>query len=359
MAVIDVLNKCTECGACVAECLFLTNLGMTPKKMAEDLMGEIDVTKTYPYSCFLCGLCKSLCPNDVDVADMILEARKAIASSYGPLNACYKLFLADEQNFIMDAYKRRRGISYEAYTPKEFQYAFLPGCAMACFSPKATVKVYELLKDELQSVGIIDMCCGKPMYDIGLADRASNWLDRISSELKGRGSTTLVTACPNCYYYLKAKLKGKFEVATIYDFIGNKLKDKIKGLTVTIHDSCPDRHEGIFAKWVRDLLSKCEIVEMKHSRERTLCCGAGGLVSCIDPSLPSNLMSKRLEEILETGAQIVVVYCYSCANMYWSLQPALDVKHVLNLALQVEDESEVLKQGELAKLASELISAMQ
>ncbi|RLF06445.1 MAG: hypothetical protein DRJ60_04390 [Thermoprotei archaeon] len=359
-AIMDVFNKCTACGLCVNECAFLTGLGKTPKEASEDLLGGIDATKTYPFSCFLCSLCKAVCPNEIDVAEMFLEARRSLASIFASSNACYRLFFADEEFFVMDAYKKHRGISYEAFSPQTFKYAFFPGCAMACFSPKAVTKTYELLKEELQDVGIIDLCCGKPIYDVGLTERAMKWLmDRVVGELKRHECTTLITACPNCYYYLKRVLPKDFALATVYDFIGSKLKDKVEGLTLTIHDSCPDRFEGLFARHVRDILSKCRIIEMEHSKEKTMCCGASGLVSCIDPSLSSSLMSNRINEAVNTGASLMVVYCYSCANMFWSFQPSIEVKHVLNLVLNVEDESEAIRQGELTKIIMEIMTKQQ
>lgn len=359
-AIIDVFDKCTACGLCVNECIFLAGLSKTPKEASEDLLRGVNATKTYPFSCFLCNLCKAVCPNKIDVAEMFLEARRDLAPTLTSSNTCYRLFFADEDSFIMDAYKKHRGISYEALSPETFRYAFFLGCAMACFSPKAVTKTYELLKEELQDVGVIDLCCGKPIYDAGLTERAMKWLTyRVISELKRHKCTTIITACPNCYYYLKRMLPKDFALATLYDYIGSKLKSKVEGLTLTIHDSCPDRFEGLFARHVREILSKCNIIEMEHSKERTICCGAGGLVSCIDPSLPSNLMSSRIGEAVEIGAPLIVVYCYSCANMFWSFQPSIEVKHILNLALNVEDESEVIKRGELTKIIMEMMTRQQ
>jgi len=329
---------------------------MTPKRIAEDLMSGVDPTKVYPMSCFLCGLCRSVCPFSLDIPSMILQARSELSSTWGMINACHRLFLADDPVFIMDIYRRQKGISYEGMVKENFNYAFLPGCAMLCFSPKATAKLYDMLSRRLGEVGLVELCCGKPLYDLGLVERAASWISKLEEYLKKSGCRSIVTACPNCYYHLKSMFGGRIEVLTVYDVVGDELKGRVKGLKVTIHDSCPDRFEGLFAKHVRSLLSECEVIEMKHSKKRSLCCGAGGLVSCIDPSLPAVLSGNRVEEALETGADVMVVYCYSCASLFWGSQPTVNVKHILDLALDTEDESEAVKRGELSQVIMKVMS---
>jgi Fe-S oxidoreductase len=59
---------------------------------------------------------------------------------------------------------------------------------MSCFSPKAVTKLYELLAEKLGDVGVLDVCCGKPLYDSGLESGARKWLDnRLVVELRKRG----------------------------------------------------------------------------------------------------------------------------------------------------------------------------
>lgn len=358
---IEVLNKCTECRLCVNECPFLTWLGKTPREVSQDLLGTINGLKTYPFSCFLCGLCKVVCPNKIDVPEMFHEARRALASKLLSSNTYYKLLLPDEEHFLAYEYKKRKKISYENLAPNRyFKYAFFPGCAMSYSSPKAILVLYDMLNDNLKDVGIIDLCCGKPIYDLGLTARATRWLiHRVIDRLRGHECKVVITACPNCYYYLKHTLTGEFKVVTIYELLLNELRGRVEDLVLTIHDSCPDRFNGLFAKLVREILSGCKLIEMEHSKERTICCGSGGLVSCISPQLTLSLINIRINEAIRTGAQIMTVYCYNCAISFWSVQPSIEVKHVLNLVLKVEDESEAIKQGELTKIALEVAQELR
>ncbi|NHW44144.1 MAG: (Fe-S)-binding protein [Candidatus Verstraetearchaeota archaeon] len=351
-----VLDKCVSCNICVEECVFLYNLGKNPREIAEGLLKGDERVRGCQFLCFLCGLCRAVCPNQVEVVEMMLDSRHSLAESLVQQNTCYRIYFPDEPVFFVDALKERMNINFSGYVPRTFRYAFLPGCSMSCFSPKAVTKLYELLAEELGDVGVLDVCCGKPLYDSGLESRARKWLDnRLVVELKKRGCKTIITACPNCFYYLKSKLPSFYEVTTPYEVLKDYFERKPEGMTLTIHDSCPDRFEGVFAEQVRKTLSECRIIEMAHSKRKTLCCGAGGLVSCSDMALPLTLVERRLSEFAGTGASLMVVYCYTCASTFWSLQQSVEVKHLLNLLLNVEDNSEVVKRGEIGKMVMEII----
>jgi Fe-S oxidoreductase len=351
----NIMERCSECRLCVDECLFLSNLNKTPKKVAEELAKGVDPSKSYIMECFLCGLCRAVCPLDLDFPSFIVYARREL-TSYTSDNNCYKLSLPDESIFFPRAYKSYKNLSYDSLEKNSFVYAFFPGCAMSCYSPKATLKVYEKLGEKLD-VGLVDLCCGKPLSDIGLAERASKWLLKLESYLKGKGCANIITACPMCYYYLQSVFQGKFKVLTVYEVLGDVLKEGLASFNskVAIHDSCPDRFKGYFATYVRGLFNNGEILEMSHSRDKTVCCGSGGLVSCANPNLSAMASSNRAMEFLETGADLMVVYCYTCAQVFWISQPKIETKHILDIALKTRDASEEVKSQEVSKFAMKLL----
>jgi len=353
-----VLDKCSSCGICVEECAFLRKIGKTPREIAEGLLRGDEELRGCQFLCFLCGLCKAVCPNQVDVAEMMLESRRSLAELLVQQNMCYRINLPDEPVFLISAFKERMSINFSDYVSRTFKYAFFPGCSMSCFSPRAVIKLYELLTEELGDVGILDLCCGKPLYDLGLRSRARRWLEhRLAAELESHGCEAIITACPNCFYYLKSKLSNRYELVTPYEVLEDYFKHKLRGVTLTIHDSCPDRFEGVFAEQARRILSESRVIEMVHFKRKTLCCGAGGLVSCNDTTLPLTLVEMRLSEFANTGASLMVVYCYTCASTFWSLQQSVEVKHLLDLLLNVEDNSDVVKRGELGKIFMEIVTS--
>lgn len=351
-----VIENCTECQLCVQECPFLLKHNKTPKKIAEELAEGVDKNKNYVMECFLCGLCRVVCPLGLDFPQVISHARQKLALEAAK-KPCYKLSLPDEPLFFPTAYRLHKNWLYDSLKKKSFKYAFFPGCAMSCYSPEATVKVYERLAERFNDVGLVDQCCGKPLADVGLQERASKWLKRLKSYMKEHGCTDIITACPMCYYYLQSMFQGEFHTITVYEVLRDSFKEGMRtiDLKVTVHDSCPDRFKGIFARQIREMFGNNQLVEMPHHKEKSVCCGAGGLVSCADPNLTAASSLIRVSEFLESGADLMVVYCYTCAQVFWASQPMMQTKHVIDLALKTRDASENVKSLEVSKFAEKLL----
>jgi Fe-S oxidoreductase len=109
---------------------------------------------------------------------------------------------------------------------------------------------------------------------------------------------------------------------------------------VTIHDSCSDRFEGLFAEQVRNFLTAkgFEVIEMERNRRQTFCCGSGGQVTHFDPALADKLVMMRLEEAEKTGAEVLASYCVGCALNFARIPSPLNIKHVFNLLLDIEQD---------------------
>ena len=70
------------------------------------------------------------------------------------------------------------------------------------------------------------------------------------------------------------------------------------------------------------------IEEMAHNRERSICCGSGGMVPAVAPELARKMTDFRLSE----ATRDLVTYCASCrARLAKTGHPTL---HVLDLPVQ-------------------------
>ncbi len=72
---------------------------------------------------------------------------------------------------------------------------------------------------------------------------------------------------------------------------------------------------------------------MTHHGAETICCGSGGIVSIIDPTVCERRAEKRLEEMAETGANLCVTYCMSCAHRLTGRQ-GQEIRHILELLFE-------------------------
>ena len=91
-----------------------------------------------------------------------------------------------------------------------------------------------------------------------------------------------------------------------------------KGKKITYHDSCYlGRANGVYEA-PREVLAAldADLVELKRSRAKGLCCGAGG-AQMFKENEPGKkrINIERTDEALETGASIVAANCPFCITM--------------------------------------------
>jgi heterodisulfide reductase subunit D len=53
-------------------------------------------------------------------------------------------------------------------------------------------------------------------------------------------------------------------------------------------------------------------VELANNRQLSVCCGGGGNVEMVNPELSAKVAQMKLDEIAETGADMVVSACQQC-----------------------------------------------
>ena len=87
--------------------------------------------------------------------------------------------------------------------------------------------------------------------------------------------------------------------------------------TVTYHDPCDlGRNSGIFEspREVLKAIPGIRLIEMPNNRQMANCCGGGGNLEMVDPDLSAKVAQMKIEEILETGADMVVTSCQQCVR---------------------------------------------
>lgn len=211
---------------------------------------------------------------------------------------------------------------------------FWVGCA-GSFDDRAkaiTVAFVKILNKVGQSFAVLgteESCTGDP------AKRAGNeFLFQMQAMsniqvLDGYGVKKIVTACPHCFNTLKNEypnLGGNYEVIHHATFLQELLDSGklaieggvFQGKKITYHDSCYlGRANGIYEA-PRRLIEAldAQLVEMKRSRSKGLCCGAGG-AQMFKESEPGNkdINIERTEEALKTDATIVAAACPFCMTM--------------------------------------------
>ena len=163
----------------------------------------------------------------------------------------------------------------------------------------------------------------------------------------------IVTACPHSYNILKNEYKGlggDYKVQHHTEFISELVSEgkltisaNLKGTKVTYHDPCYlGRSNNIYDE-PRDLIKSLgvELVEMKRTKSRSFCCGAGGSQMFKEPEPGSqDININRTEEALELKPDIIATGCPFCNTMMTD-----GVKSVKEGAAEVKDIAELIAEN--------------
>jgi uncharacterized membrane protein YdjX (TVP38/TMEM64 family) len=157
-------------------------------------------------------------------------------------------------------------------------------------------------------------------------------IQEMKSFLKDHGVRKIITACPNCHKIFQSY--GEPIIAlTVYESLSKVGLPECDGLYenmgVSVHDPCVMRYDSSIHDTVRKLAAEkgFTILDMPHSRCKTLCCGEGGNVEAVSPRL-AGVWTKRRSN--EAGGRAMLTYCAGCAN---KLSGASKTFHILDAVL--------------------------
>lgn len=212
--------------------------------------------------------------------------------------------------------------------------------------------ILQELKISFAVLGTEESCTGDPAKRAGneflfQMQALSNIQVLDSYEIK-----KIVTACPHCFNTIKNEypsLGGNYEVIHHSQFLesliqSGKIKTDggldLKGKRITYHDPCYLGRGNEVYEAPRSVIENLEVdlIEMKRSKSKGLCCGAGGAQMFKEPEKGNkDINIERVGEALETKPHIIAASCPFCMTMLRD-----GIKH-----FEKEQEVEVLDIAEL------------
>ncbi|MFO8112731.1 MAG: (Fe-S)-binding protein [Desulfosalsimonadaceae bacterium] len=93
------------------------------------------------------------------------------------------------------------------------------------------------------------------------------------------------------------------------------LSEDLAGKTFVYHDPCYlGRHNDIYdePRAVLDAFAGLRRVEMERSRDRSFCCGGGGLMLFYEPEEDERMGVRRVRMARDAGASVIVTACPFC-----------------------------------------------
>ncbi|MBU0961474.1 MAG: (Fe-S)-binding protein [Proteobacteria bacterium] len=318
--IAEIAQDCVNCGICVQECAFLQEYS-SPKDLAVQWQsGEREAR--FPFECSLCGLCRGVCPKELDPSAMFLAMRRELtAKGEGDFR----------QHRNIRAYEKRGSSSLFSwfYLPDNCNTIFFPGCALPGSRPQTFTRLFQVLQELIPGIGLVLDCCTKPSHDLGDVTHFGKMFGALVTILRKHSVQRVLVACPNCYRIFREYGDG-LQVQTVYEKLAESERvSRQVPRQVTVHDPCGVRFSGNVQDSVRELLRQLgmETREMRHTRSSSFCCGEGGAAGFLRPDFAKIWTGKRVEE---AGADQIVSYCAGCTHFLGRKVPTA---HILDLLL--------------------------
>ncbi len=310
-----------------------------PSSNHQPLIGSI-YSEDEIWSCTTCGACEEECPLLVEYIDKIVDLRRGMIDDGNVPHSLQKPLKALESRG--NPYGKMEKKRADWASAKEFQQA----CRVRTLDKNGAGTLYFVdsitsYDDRMQSIAratarILDSV-GENFGILGAAEKDSGHEVRRFGEetlfmalrdhnvdaIKASGVKKIVTADPHAFNALKHDYKDVPPVEHISQVIAREvtagmIKFKpVEGTSdvYTYHDPCYlGRHNQVYddPRDVLDAIPGLKRVEMQRSRDRSFCCGGGGLMLFYEPKEEQRMGVKRVQMAAEAGANMIVTACPFC-----------------------------------------------
>ena len=229
---------------------------------------------------------------------------------------------SDRNKLILEKYK----------LPQEADIVFFIGCVSSSLLIKIMNSAIKILRKSDVNFTVLEdeWCCGNILGTTGQGktDTFSTHAEHNLSAVEKTGASTLVTACPGCYrtfteMYPKYYNKPDFQVLHFTEMLSEIIdNDKLsfkKPLekTIAYHDPCElGRLSGIFEppRKILESIPGVQFQELSNNKSNCNCCGNGGGINSLEPEIAMNLSLRKIAEVQDTNAELLVSSCPNCRN---------------------------------------------
>ena len=404
-AMTGAIEACVHCGFCLAACPTYQVLGEemdSPRGRIYLMKGvleeAISTEDAQPYidRCLGCVGCVPACPSGVPYGELLVSyramveperkrplldtvSRKMVAETLpypnrfrlavqsGKIGQLFQGMLPDQLQAMLGLLPSSLPKStplpeiYPAKGERRARVALLSGCVQKVLDPEinwATLRV--LAENGVETViPKAQGCCGSILMHIG-EDKQAQDLARKNFEAFPQDVDAIITNAAGCgsgMHEYDLLFKGEPEEATAKAYA-----DKVKDITtfldelglrspngvshptkVVYQDACHLLHAQGVRNAPRNLLKAIPNLTVMELNDGGLCCGSAGTYNIEQPEIAHELGQRKVEGILETGAEAIVsgnIGCLTQLQNHLALKgQSLPIYHTIKLLDMAYSES--------------------
>lgn len=344
------------------------------------------------YKCTLCGACDVMCKRslDLEITETLEELRvKCVQDGMLPDPQRKLVMSVENSGNLYEQPKETRAkwaknLKIKDLNKEKAETLFYVGCTGDYDEDYHQVlrNLVQIFNKAQVDFGILwnkETCCGGPIYSSGERDISIEYGRRNIEQINKTGVKTVTTNCATCYHMFKSVYPGignmNFKVRHVSELISELIKtgqlktQKAVNLNLTYHDPCflgrrgepYNPWQGIHIKYglteppkefqrgtygiyepprvILNSIDGVNLIEMERHRENAWCCGAGGGVKTAFPDFALWTARERLEEVKSIKVNTLTTSCPFCQRNF------KDANSAYKMDINVMDISDILIQA--------------
>lgn len=354
--------SCADCGRCSDQCpataagrplsprfitikardLMFKNYPLTGKIFKTNMLVKDIYTADEIWSCTTCGACEEECPLGIEYIDKMVDLRRGMVDEGMVPQSLQKPLKALEKrgNPYGEMEKKRadwyaKDMEFNARYPikdltKEEADTLYFVDSITSYDDniqeiaRRTAMILNHAGVDFGILGKVEKDSGNEVLRFGEEMLYQELKDHNLAAIKETGVKQIVTADPHAYNALKNDYDAALPpVKHISQVVAEKI---IKGeidlkpcqapdKVYVYHDPCYlGRHNGVYEdpRKALDAVDGLTRVELAKSRDRSFCCGGGGLMLFYEPEEETRMGVLRVNMAAEAGADVIVTACPFC-----------------------------------------------
>ncbi|MCI7302636.1 MAG: NAD(P)-binding protein [Clostridiales Family XIII bacterium] len=326
--------RCVECQcrACKDHCDLLEFSSKGPVRVKDEIIAttlegksELKATpaRRLMSMCNQCGICKEICPEDIDLDGLFLAGRQKMHNQGKMPWPYHDFWLRD----MAQADSEESSLVRPPKGSSKCGYALFPGCQLGASEPELIVKIYDSLLNQHPDTAMFLRCCGVPQLWAGDRAKFDLGLEEIRDQWRSLGEPTMIMGCMTCLKHFKEYLPeipviSLFEILQEWEISGGCCEQ-----TFCVFDPCSARGEADVRQSVRDLAQDIGVTlePLPDNNQYYTCCGYGGHGAIANPEYADFVAKKRIAE----SKTPYITYCINCRDIF--LKQGKPAHHILEL----------------------------